>query len=364
MTMSGRSSEALLVRGVVLPEAESRELYLVDGRISYSPIAGARLVADGWIVPGLIDAHCHVGLDAAGGVEDRAEQERQARADRDAGALLLRDCGVPPDTRWIDGREDLPRILRAGRHLARPKRYLRGVGREVEPDQLVEALAEEAHRGDGWVKIVADWIDRERGDLSAVWPAGVLHEAADRAHAEGARITAHTFSEEALPGLISAGFDCLEHATGLDDDLTAEMARRGTAMVPTLINIDNFPAIADSATRFPAYAEHMRRLHAGFPERVRTAFEAGVPIYVGTDAGGNVEHGRVTDEIRALHSAGLPPEDALAAGSWKGRAWLGMPSGLDEGAPADLVVYADDPRADLGVLAQPQRVVLRGRVVA
>jgi imidazolonepropionase-like amidohydrolase len=362
MTPPG-SAEALLVRGVVLPEGEHRDLYLVDGRISYSPVGNPRLVAEGWIVPGLIDAHCHVGLDAQGGVEDRAEQERQALADRDAGALLLRDCGVPVDTRWIDDREDLPRISRAGRHLARPKRYLRGVGREVEPDQLVEAIAEEARRGDGWVKVVADWIDRERGDLSAVWPGDVLRAAADRAHAEGARITVHTFSEEALPDLIAAGFDCVEHGTGLDDDLIAEMARRGTALVPTLINIDNFPSIADSAGRFPAYADHMRRLHATSRERTRTAFEAGVPIYVGTDAGGNVAHGRAADEIRALHEAGLPAEDALAAGSWRGREWLGMPRGLGEGDPADLLVYASDPREDLGVLAQPQRILLRGRVV-
>src|SRR3954453_12720150 len=193
-----RSSEALLVRGVVLPDGEHRDLYLVDGRISYSPVADAGLVAEGWLVPGLIDAHCHVGLDAQGGVEDRTEQERQAMADRDSGALLLRDCGVPVDTRWSDEREDLPRISRAGRHLARPKRSLRGVGREVEPDQLVEAIAEEARRGDGWVKVLGDWIDREPGDLAAVWPGAVLGAAADPPHAEGARITGHTFRQEAL----------------------------------------------------------------------------------------------------------------------------------------------------------------------
>src|ERR1700710_1089338 len=194
---SGGPGDPLRVRGVVLPEAEPRDLYLVDGRISYVPVADARLVAEGWLVPGLIDAHCHVGLGPHGGVEDHGEQERQALTDRDAGALLLRDCGVPVDTRWIDERDDLPRILRAGRHLARPKRYLRGVGREVEPDGLAEAIAEEARGGGGWGKVVADWIARERGDLSAVGPADVLRAAADRAHAEGARITAHTFSEEA-----------------------------------------------------------------------------------------------------------------------------------------------------------------------
>jgi imidazolonepropionase-like amidohydrolase len=89
-----------------------------------------------------------------------------------------------------------------------------------------------------------------------------------------------------------------------------------------------------------------------------------VPVYVGTDAGGNVSHGRVADEILALHEAGLPAEAALAAGSWRARSWLGLADGLEEGAPADLVVYASDPRQDLRVLRDPQRVVLRGRVVA
>jgi imidazolonepropionase-like amidohydrolase len=54
--------------------------------------------------------------------------------------------------------------------------------------------------------------------------------------------------------------------------------------------------------------------------------------------------------------------DVLRAGSWGAREWLGLP-GLVEGAPADVVVYAEDPRADLGVLRNPRRIILRGRVV-
>ncbi|NEC84266.1 amidohydrolase, partial [Streptomyces sp. SID7958] len=41
---------------------------------------------------------------------------------------------------------------------------------------------------------------------------------------------------------------------------------------------------------------------------------------------------------------------------------LGRP-GLDEGAPADLVVYASDPREDVRTLTDPRRIVLNGRVV-
>jgi imidazolonepropionase-like amidohydrolase len=58
--------------------------------------------------------------------------------------------------------------------------------------------------------------------------------------------------------------------------------------------------------------------------------------------------------------AGVPPHDALAAASWSARAYLGLP-GLAEGAPADAVVYAADPRCDLDELDRPLAVVLRGR---
>jgi imidazolonepropionase-like amidohydrolase len=191
----------------------------------------------------------------------------------------------------------------------------------------------------------------------------VLRAAVDRAHALGAKVAVHVFGEAALPGLIAAGVDSIEHGTGLSDDQLGALAGHGTALVPTLINIDNFPAIAAQAEeKFPAYAAHVRRLHAGSRDRVRAAYEAGVPIFAGSDAGGGVGHGRLVDEIHALHAAGLPPAAALAAGSWAARAWLGLP-GLTEGAPADLIAYATDPRADLTTLHTPARIILRGTVV-
>src|SRR6188472_2088996 len=134
---------ALLFRGPVLPDGEPRDLYVVEGRVTYERVASAELVAEGWIVPGLVDAHCHIGLDADGAVPEDV-QEQQAIADRDAGTLLVRDCGSAADTSWIHEREDLPRLIRAGRHIARTKRYIRNYAHEIELDDLPAMVEQEA----------------------------------------------------------------------------------------------------------------------------------------------------------------------------------------------------------------------------
>ncbi len=88
------------------------------------------------------------------------------------------------------------------------------------------------------------------------------------------------------------------------------------------------------------------------------AAEAGVTVLAGTDSR---PCGRVTGEIRALTAAGMPPHQAIGAASWAARRYLGL-GGLAEGAPADAVIYDDDPRRDLSQLAAPRAVILRGQV--
>src|SRR4051794_28506144 len=237
---------ALRFRGPVLPDGETRDLYVVDGRVTYEKVASAELVAEGWIVPGLVDAHCHVGLDENGAVPEDV-QEQQAVTDRDSGALLLRDCGSAADTAWIHERDDLPRLIRAGRHIARTKRYIRNYAHEVEPAELASYVAQEAQRGDGWVKLVGDWISREDGDLKPSFPPEAFAEAIRVAHEHGARVTAHCFGHEVLAGLIDAGIDCIEHGTGLHQDQVEAMVAGGVALVPTVMQTDKFPEHAASA---------------------------------------------------------------------------------------------------------------------
>jgi imidazolonepropionase-like amidohydrolase len=347
-------------RGVVLPDGEPAELFVVDGRITYEKQTGAETVAEGWIVPGLVDAHCHIGLDDDGATDVETAEE-QAVADRNGGALLIRDCGSALDTSWIHDRDDLPRLIRAGRHIARTKRYIRNYAHEIEPAELPEYVAREAQRGDGWVKLVGDWISRVEGDLAPSFPPEAFAEAIRVAHEHGAKVTAHCFGTAVLPGLIEAGIDCIEHGTGLTQDLIDAMVDRGTALVPTVMQLDKFPQYAEAGVaRFPAYSATMTDLHARRRETIIAAHDAGVPLYAGSDGGGITRHGNIAGEVLALHDLGLSATEALAAASWRARAWLGWNATLAEGAPADFVVYPRDPEKDLQVLREPICVVLRG----
>jgi imidazolonepropionase-like amidohydrolase len=105
----------------------------------------------------------------------------------------------------------------------------------------------------------------------------------------------------------------------------------------------------------------MRALHERRYETVRNAYDAGIAVYCGTDAGGSIAHGLVADEVLELCKAGLTPTAALDAACWGARRWLGRP-GLEEGAQADLVVLDTDPRAHPATLKDPLAVVLRGVV--
>ncbi len=363
--MTGHAPAPLLrVTGVDAVDGTDLDLWMsgpdLVHRDAPDAVDGPVTEISGFLLPGFVDAHCHIGYSAAGPVTP-AEAERQARRNLAAGVLVIRDCGSPIDTSSLAGRADLPVLIRAGRHIARPKRYIRDLAVDLDdPADLVAEVCRQAARGSGWVKLVGDWIDRSIGDLAPLWPDDVLAEAIAAAHRAGARVTAHVFGEDALPGLLSAGIDCIEHGTGLTEDTIGQMVANGTHLVPTMINIANFPQFADAATRYPAYAKHMRDLHERSDQTFGAVVDAGIAVHAGTDAGGFVEHGRIVDEVIALTRTGMDPRAALRAAGHDARDWLGETAY----SRADALVFDRDPGEDLEALRAPLAIIRSGRVVA
>jgi imidazolonepropionase-like amidohydrolase len=180
-------------------------------------------------------------------------------------------------------------------------------------------------------------------------------------HGFGARVAIHATTPETITSAIEAGIDSIEHGVGVTDAQIAAMAARGIALVPTLSILPQLPSVVLGMGPAPDAAAAMLAAVERHPEMVRRAAAAGVLVLAGTDAG-MVPHGLIREEIGRLAAAGLPTADALAAGSWLARRYLGLPA-LAEGAPADLVAYPADPRHDLDVLKRPSLIMLAGRLV-
>jgi imidazolonepropionase-like amidohydrolase len=160
-------------------------------------------------------------------------------------------------------------------------------------------------------------------------------------HAEGGRVAAHT-TGLAAGDVVRAGADTIEHGSGLDEAALAEMARRGSAWVPTLWAANRHLAAAP-----PAF-------HAAWRERTRAllarALRLGVPVLAGSD---ETPAGALYLEVAALvETGGLAGADALRAASTVARRVLGLP-----GRPGELVTYDADPRIDPAVLAHPVAVI-------
>jgi imidazolonepropionase-like amidohydrolase len=341
------------IRGYALPDGEYVDLYADGDRWTTDPVPGATLAGEGWLVPGLVDAHTHPGAVEPGQPMDAVLLREHLHRHVDAGVTLIRSPGLagePPP--WFGEDPDVPRARHAGPWLAQHGQFFDGWGRRAGHDELPALAAAQAART-GWAKIVADW---RVGD--SAMPVDVLRAVVREVHAAGGRVAVHSQHPEGGAAAVAAGVDSLEHGMCLDPDLLAAMAEQGTALTPTLSVITEGLGRMENAPDSPRRTWYVRgaRVHAPL---AAAAAEAGVRVLAGTDS---VPHGGIAAEVRALATAGVRPHDALAAASWSAREYLGL-CGLEPGAPADAVVYDRDPREDLGQLADPVAVVLRGRCV-
>jgi imidazolonepropionase-like amidohydrolase len=340
------------VRGIALPDGDFVDLYADGDRWTTDPVAGAELVAEGWLLPGLVDAHTHPGAAAPGDPLDEAVLRADLREHLAAGVTLIRAPGLAGDPPgWFGREDDVPRAVHAGPWIAQHGQFFDGWGRRADHAELPNVAAAQAART-GWAKVIADW-----GPGDDVVPVEVLRQVVAAVHAVGGRVAVHSQHPEGGAVAVAAGVDSLEHGMGLDPSLLPEMARQGTALTPTLSVIAKASAKVSQGHDGPRKQWYLTGASAHGPLTAAAA-DAGVTLLAGTDSR---PCGRVVDEIVAMIEAGVSAHQAIGAASWAARSYLGM-AGLGEGAPADVAVYDADPRGDLGQLAAPRAVVLRGIV--
>jgi imidazolonepropionase-like amidohydrolase len=190
--------------------------------------------------------------------------------------------------------------------------------------------------------------------------------AVDAAHHLGKRIAIHSYGPDGARDAVRAGADSVEHATDMDDQTLAEMARRGTYYVPT---IDHNRYYVEHREEFGYSTEVARRLQDYLRrnlETARRAHKAGVRFAMGSDAVFTM-FGQNTRELDWFVKAGMTPAEALAAATTHGAALLGKEKSLGALAPgfsADIVAVDGDPLRDIHAVIERVRWVMKdGRVV-
>ena len=217
-----------------------------------------------------------------GGAPDRVGRRGPGAGARSTATPACWRCATPARrtrTPELDDDPDVPRLARAGRHVAPPQRYLRGHRRRGRRGRGGRRRsAAQAAAGNGWVKLVGDWIDRDVGDLAPAWdPATMAGGGRGGARRRGPGGRARV--RRGVGGGAGRGPGSTRSSTAPGSDRRRHR-RDGPAGHRAGTHDDQHRDVrrdrrSGRRTKFPGYAAHMRALRDGFPAVVRGGVRGG-----------------------------------------------------------------------------------------
>jgi imidazolonepropionase-like amidohydrolase len=291
---------------------------------------------DGFIIPGVVDRHVHIGLSDPGAVVT-------------AGVTAVRDLGWVPEAIFsLADASESPSfngpLIRAvgsmitcrGGYPTRSAWAPAGTGREVHGPEDAASAAREMLRRSG-VAVVKVALNADAGPTLS---DEELVAVCDTAHHASAIVTAHCQGKGQVERALGAGVDELAHCPWterLSEDTIQALAHR-VRIVSTL----DIHSHGRDTPELRTATENLSRF-----------IQAGGRVTYGTDLGnGPIPAGIHPGEAWHLHRAGLSGEQVLEALTFRP---------LAEGEPADLVALESSPLEDLGAYQQVRLVIRAGR---
>jgi imidazolonepropionase-like amidohydrolase len=351
------------------------------------------------VMPGLIDAHCHVTFG-----EPQSNDELFFHRDQGYAALLaawnvqkLLRAGVTgfldADVLWdlgvalrdgIDaGIVEGPRMATGGSALLTsvggtagqlfPDKGRLGYAAIVgNKDELVAEIRRQVKVGVDWIKIHSTGlVPRQSGEI-LVWTDDELRTACDTAHSLGVPVVAHARSAPATAACARNGVDLILHSSFMDEPMVEAVVEAGAALCPTwtfLANlVDYGHKVGASARLVDLFRHEIEATAAG----VRLAYDAGVTVLAGSESGFSLTpygHWHARELELLVRYLGLSPLEAITCATRNGALALrmeGRVGTVEPGRLADLLVVDGDPTTDVRILQDRSRlkaVISRGRPV-
>ncbi|MEV0388127.1 amidohydrolase family protein [Nonomuraea sp. NPDC050643] len=339
----------------------------------------------GTLLPGLFDCHTHLGVASDRSLVEAAlltdpvvgvlQTTERLKRTLESGITSARDLGgLPAGFRdaVAAGLVEGPRLQTSVGVISHTGGHADGTlpgGRSLDLDycELADDVAGVRKAARRMLRAGADLVkictsggissahdDPDDQDLLDEEIAAVVDEA--RRH-RGRPVAAHAQGRAGVLAAIRGGVRSVEHGFGIDDEGCDLIGERGAYLVPTLSAV--FQPLDPRKTTTWRYKKKLR-WNERAKENIAEAIARKVNIAVGTDAG-ITPHGSNLFELSCLVELGMPPMDAIRAATSTSARLLGVEDTLGTLRPgylADLVLCAGDPLRDIGVLSEPENIVL------
>jgi imidazolonepropionase-like amidohydrolase len=349
------------------------------------------------ILPGLIDAHCHISLHqgALPGVKYSSSAEFCTLWAAYAIGRVLR-AGVTsiavPGGKWftdVTVREAVSGGLLEGPRMVVASRALSNYGGIFDPDpypawegspsdaagvlcntrdEFIRETRKQCKRGVDLIKIA----DSYWGDIQTCADDEIA-AVADEAHRHNVKVAIHSRGSTSTRAAAKAGIDLIYHADRASEDDLDVVAKAGMPIAPVLtapwIGVEQG---IGRAVGGPSIDRLRAQLDQSF-QMIRNARDRGIPILSGSDTGNGsaFHHGRWHGKEAELFvkEVGMTPVEAIAANTSRNAGLLGLAGELGVVAPgmlADIVIWNRDPVADITVLQSSDEIALivkDGRII-
>lgn len=352
------------------------------------------------VMPGLIDAHCHMTFGEPASNDElffhRPQSTTMLMAAFNVPKLLragvtgfldpdcvydlgpaLRDCieaGMVEGPRMAAGMNAL--LTAAGGTAGRliPDSGSLGYAQVVgNRDEIVRTVRHQVKYGADWIKIHATGsLPTSDGELT-VWSAEELRAAVDAAHSLDTPVVAHCRNATSTRLAAEAGVDLILHASFLDQAALEAVVESGAAVAPTFTFLANLIDHGETVGAATTQVDLFRGEIGATAAMLRTAHDHGVRLLCGSESGFSLTpygHWHAREAELFVHHLGLSPLEAISCATRNGALALRMPEGsvgvVAEGAVADLLALDGDPSTDIAVLGDRRRlrhVISRGRPV-
>ena len=389
------TEQSIIVRNNVIIEV--REGFVQPGEVSGTSGAAVIDLRDEFVMAGLIDSHTHI----LGQQEPNRRELAVTRSSEfstlmgvefgmrtlRAGFTTIRNVGA--DRNAIFALRDAinqgivmgPRIRASGQSITPTGGHGDGGGFRDDvfaephsgvcdgPTECRKAVRTQIKYGADHIKFVAT------GGVLSMTATGTEQQFTDEeqialiqaAHAMGRKVAAHAHGKTGMMAALRAGVDSIEHGSYLDEEVADLFVATGAYLVPTLIAGHTVERIASERPGFYTPEVEQKALEVGpiMRNALRIAYEKGVKIAYGTDAGVN-DHGTNAYEAVLMNQAGMPERDILISATVNAAELIGIfdfVGSIEAGKDADIVAYSASPLEEISTLMRPAFVMARGNEI-